>query len=329
MSEKQDNEIMVSILCLAYNHEKYIKFALESFINQKTNFKYEVIINDDCSTDNTRNIIEHYARKYPEIIKPIYQKENQYSKGKRLLIDILIPKASGKYFTICEGDDYWIDENKLQKQVDFLEKNQDFSLCVSNAAIVYEDNRKIGAIKTVDVSKELTCRDFIKGGGSFVATNTIMSLTKYAKNTPKYFEDFSIDYLWQIYLSSIGKTYCFVQEMAAYRRGTGDSWTNRMNKNPKKYIEINNKLIYKLKEINNELNYKYDKEIQERILHYEFINCKLSEDYNSLNKEPLKTYIKQLPKSEKVKLHIRKKMPHIFKLLRKIKSKFKKFFIKL
>ena len=95
-------EIMVSILCLAYNHEKYIKDALDSFINQNVNFKYEIIINDDCSTDSTAQIIKEYAEKYPQIIKPIFQKENQYSKHRRMLIDILLPEAKGKYFAICE-----------------------------------------------------------------------------------------------------------------------------------------------------------------------------------------------------------------------------------
>lgn len=127
------NEIMVSICCLTYNHEKFIKDALEGFVNQKTSFKYEILIHDDASTDGTVEIIKEYEKKYPDLIKPIYQKENQYSKKIRATLTYQFPRANGKYIAMCEGDDYWIDENKLQKQFDILEKNNDISLCVHDS----------------------------------------------------------------------------------------------------------------------------------------------------------------------------------------------------
>ena len=119
----EDNNIMVSICCITYNQEKFIRQALDGFLMQKTNFKYEIIIHDDASTDNTANIILEYEKKYPDIIKPIYQTENQYSKGKKPTL-ITYKAAQGKYIALCEGDDYWIDENKLQLQVDYMEKNK-------------------------------------------------------------------------------------------------------------------------------------------------------------------------------------------------------------
>lgn len=88
---------------------------------QKTNFKYEILIHDDASTDKTASIIKEYEGKYPDLIKAIYQEENQYSRGNNVNF-ILLERAKGKYLAFCEGDDYWIDENKLQKQVDFLKK---------------------------------------------------------------------------------------------------------------------------------------------------------------------------------------------------------------
>ena len=108
----------VSVLCLAYNHEKYIKKCLDSILAQKTNFKYEIIINDDASTDNTANIIKEYEEKYPEIIKPIYQIENKYSKGEAIVEEYMLPKATGKYIAFCECDDWWLSDDKLQKQYD-------------------------------------------------------------------------------------------------------------------------------------------------------------------------------------------------------------------
>ncbi|SHG18766.1 glycosyltransferase family 2 protein [Flavobacterium defluvii] len=117
---------VVSILCDAYNHERFITEALEGFLKQKTTFPFEIIIHDDASTDGTTEIIKSFAEQYPLIIKPVLQKENQYSQKINFWSDITFPMAQGKYIALCEGDDYWIDELKLQKQVDFLENNPEY-----------------------------------------------------------------------------------------------------------------------------------------------------------------------------------------------------------
>lgn len=123
-------KIKVSILCLAYNHEKYIGKTLDSFINQDTNFQFEVIVHDDASTDNTTKIIKEYQKKYPRIIKPVFQEINQYpTHSGEMIQTFLLPRALGEYICLCEGDDYWIDTKKIQKQVDFMDKNKDFSIC--------------------------------------------------------------------------------------------------------------------------------------------------------------------------------------------------------
>ena len=124
-----DNDIlMVTIHCLIYNHEPYLRQCLDGFIMQKTNFHFEAIVHDDASTDGSAAIIREYAEKYPDIIKPIYEIENQYSKRDGSLTRIMNAHMHGKYIAMCEGDDYWIDPLKLQKQVDFLESHPDCSL---------------------------------------------------------------------------------------------------------------------------------------------------------------------------------------------------------
>lgn len=114
----KNTEPLVSIDFITYNHEAYIRDALEGFLMQKTNFTFEVLIHDDASTDQTANIIQEYEKKYPDIIKPIYQTENQYSKGVEITTQIQFPHARGKYIALCKGDDYRKDHFKLQKQVD-------------------------------------------------------------------------------------------------------------------------------------------------------------------------------------------------------------------
>lgn len=135
-------EILVSVSCLAYNHENYIQKCLDGFLMQKTNFAFEILIHDDASTDKTVSIIKDYEKKYPKMIFPIYQKENQFSKRKgSLSVTFNYPRAKGKYIAMCEGDDYWSDPLKLQRQVDFLENNEDYNVCVHNTNIL--KNEKI------------------------------------------------------------------------------------------------------------------------------------------------------------------------------------------
>lgn len=137
------NDIMVTIRCIAYNQEKFIRQCLDGFVMQQTNFKFEAIVHDDASTDATADIIREYAERYPDIIKPILETENQYSQGSNKLRSILDPLMTGKYIAICEGDDYWTDPLKLQKQVDFLEAHPGYSMCFHQAIRTFvNDNRK-------------------------------------------------------------------------------------------------------------------------------------------------------------------------------------------
>ena len=134
---------LVSICCITYNHEPYIVQTLDGFLMQKTSFPFEILIHDDASTDRTADIIREYEKKFQNLIKPIYQKENQYSKGFTSVSETWnFPRAQGKYMALCEGDDYWIDENKLQMQVDFLENNPEYGMCYTKAKQFIQKKRK-------------------------------------------------------------------------------------------------------------------------------------------------------------------------------------------
>lgn len=139
MQENNNSQpLMVSIKCITYNHEPYIRQCLEGFVMQKTNFRFEAVVHDDASTDGTADIIREYAEKYPDIIKPIYETENQYSKKDGSLGRIMDAACTGKYIAMCEGDDYWTDPLKLQKQVDFLETHLECSMCSGGIRKIYE-----------------------------------------------------------------------------------------------------------------------------------------------------------------------------------------------
>lgn len=135
-----DNNPIVSIICLTYNQEKFVRDCLDGFLAQKTDFPFEILIYDDASTDSTPEIIMEYALKYPTVFKPTYYTENNYSKGLGFVgLYTGIKEARGKYVAYCEGDDYWTDEQKLQKQVDFLEANPQYAICAHETTIRNED----------------------------------------------------------------------------------------------------------------------------------------------------------------------------------------------
>lgn len=141
LSNKKE-PLMVSIECTVFNHAPYLRKCLDGFVMQKTNFRYEAIVHDDASTDDSVAIIKEYASRYPDIIKPIFEKENQFSKDLIAFRRIISAHLTGKYIAICEGDDYWTDPLKLQKQVSYLESHDSVNICVHNAMRMYSDGKR-------------------------------------------------------------------------------------------------------------------------------------------------------------------------------------------
>jgi len=134
---------LVSVACITYNQDAFIRQCLDGFICQKTSFPFEVIVHDDCSTDATAIILKEYVNKYPDLILPIYQTINQYSKGLNPFSEFVFPKCRGKFIAICEGDDFWTDPFKLQKQVDFLEANNDYGVVHHEADYLFQKNGQL------------------------------------------------------------------------------------------------------------------------------------------------------------------------------------------
>lgn len=156
---------LVSVCCITYNHAPYISQCVDGFLMQKTSFPYEIIINDDCSSDGTTEILKEYAEKYPDLIQLILHDENQYSKGiRRILATFVYPLVKGKYIAICEGDDYWTDPYKLQKQVDYLESHPKCGMCYSNFSKYNQKNGTFShnCLKKEQIQKYNNLHDWIK-----------------------------------------------------------------------------------------------------------------------------------------------------------------------
>ena len=183
----QDSTIpLVTIRCITYNHEPYIRQCLEGFVMQKTNFPFEAIVHDDASTDGTAAIIREYAEKYPDIIKPIYETENQYSKHDGSLQRIMNAHIRGKYVALCEGDDYWIDPLKLQKQVDFMESHPECGLVHTDFNIISESNIKEYRIRRKLGERQNVLEQILLGNYD-IGTLTVMFRKDLYDSLPKYY----------------------------------------------------------------------------------------------------------------------------------------------
>lgn len=318
------DDILVSISCITYNHEKYIADAIESFLMQKTNFKYEILIHDDASTDRTVEIIEKYRKKYPDIIKPIYQKENQYSKGIRISATFQYPRAKGKYIAICEGDDYWTDPYKLQKQVDYMEKHPECSMCVHAAYKVNDNTKKIaGKMRPSPNNKVFTIEEVILGGGDLFPTNSILFARKFSKLPQFYYNSPVGDYPLMIYLASCGPVYYIDEYMSVYRIGSSDSWTSRMlNTNAEHKTKHTNAIVNMLKEVDEYTNRKYTENINKRIIKERFDLLVSIGRFNEAKTGIFRSYYKSLSLVDKARLFIKEYFPNITKILRIVKRKY-------
>lgn len=144
----------LAIHCITYNHEPYIRECLEGFVMQQTDFPFIAIVHDDASTDGTAAIVREYADRYPDIIKPILETENKYSTGElgNIMLDAI--KATGaEYVAYCEGDDYWTDPHKLQRQVDILDSHPEYSLCFHNAMVIYQNSNKADHLMSTECNE--------------------------------------------------------------------------------------------------------------------------------------------------------------------------------
>ena len=224
---------LVSIYCLTYNHEKFISDCLEGFISQQTDFSFEVIVHDDASIDGTQAIVRDYEEKYPDIIRPIYQKQNQFSLQVNPVNEFVFPLVRGKYVAICEGDDYWTDIHKLQEQVSIMEDHPDCHFCVCGVQEVSVNKTALGVNHPDSAIHErfIAPEDFIRYAGtySFQTSSYLMRYDdwrEYIQNEPRFKVISDIgDLPMLLYFGSLGTTAYIDKVMSCYRRGAPSSYS--------------------------------------------------------------------------------------------------------
>ena len=294
--------IEVSIICNTYNHKQYIRDALDGFIMQHTNFAYEILIHDDASSDGTADIIREYEQKYPDLIKPIYQKENQYSKGIKISTTFQYPRAKGKYIALCEGDDYWLDPYKLQKQYDALEANSDVDICAHSAFVIKRGKKY--KIKRSNFDRIIPINSVIGGGGGFVATSSLMFRKSLNDCIPAFRKFMSLDYTMQIHGALRGGMLYLHDFMSVYRlESSSISWSSSLKNSVSLSINHLNKTKQMLQILNKETSYKFNEVILNRIKWLDYRLLFVQKKYSDIKHN--KILYKCLPVLDKIKINIR------------------------
>lgn len=275
---KFDDRIYISIICTTYNQSLYIEDAINSFLAQKSDYKFEIVIHDDCSTDGTQKILINFRDRYPNLIKLILQNENQYSLGKKIT-PIAVKHSDGEFLAICEGDDFWIDKYKCNNQLKLL-INSNYKICFSTAKYLYENGNVISK-KNKGFNKKniLSLDEVIKRGGGAMETASLMIKKEVVDMLPKWFELVPVgDYYLQVLASKYHGAVFYDSDSCIYRVSSANSWSRKRLSN----ITINSvknefdKRMMGMDFLENSLSIKYKESIEFRREKYTFEAMSLS-----------------------------------------------------
>lgn len=325
------NEIKVSVMCMVYNHEKYLRQCLDSFLMQKTDFAYEIIVHDDASTDGSADIIREYAQKYPDIIVPILQTENQLSKGVLISNDIMLPKARGEYLAECEGDDYWVDEYKLQKQADALDANPNCGMSVHKVERVNLDGEllgrpvpltpcKTGVISSDEMIRRI-CTEYTVHTSSVFRRRAIE--IEYGNPVPAFRRVARVgDEPRVMFFATKGDFYYFDEAMSHYRKGVaGSMTTSAATKAKEKLLQNFQATIDMLRQFNTFSGGKFSKYIEPRVLNEEMYMLALQEDYRTILSKKYRSVLKRKNANYKLYVVLGAIHPALPKALQRVKKK--------
>ena len=241
----------ISVLMITYNHENYVAQAIDSVLSQRTDFPFELVIGEDCSTDGTGDICRAYRQKHPDIIRLISREKNL---GMAENFMSTLAECKGRYLAILEGDDFWSSPEKLQKQANFLDSHPEYSLVFTKTKTFFQDDNRPGNEIPDPVPENFTLENLLRT--NFIATCSVMYRHGLVNNYPKWFSQLDIlDWPMHVLHSQHGKIGYIDERMAVYRRHRGNSYANRN-------LVSNYMGILKFyRKINSHLNYQYKKTI--------------------------------------------------------------------
>lgn len=313
----------VSVLCAAYNHEEYLRQTLDSFVNQKTDFPFEVLVNDDASTDSTGDIIREYAARYPEIIRPFYQKENLYSRRINLYDVVFFPACRGEYIAVCEGDDYWNDPEKLQLQVNWLDAHPEYSACVHNSIGRFTDQPD-KVLFAQDGDRDIPFEQVVQGMSHAYHTSSILARREFILNPPDYrdvayHQGYFTDYAIGVRLGLSGKVRFLDRCMSVYRIGSNPSaWSRGVGQEYHKLKRFVSGEIAMLKTVKQHpLTEAQEAAIDQVLLEREYELLYIEGRVDEMVKPPYDKIHKSMGKGRIISTELKRRLPHLHRLYRK------------
>ena len=313
----------VSVLCATYNHEEYLRQTLDSFVNQKTDFPFEVLVNDDASTDGTAEILREYAARYPDVIRPFYQTENLYSRRINLYDVVFFPACRGEYIAVCEGDDYWNDPEKLQLQVDWLDAHPEYSACVHNSIGRFTDQPD-KVLFAQDGDRDIPFEQVVQGMSHAYHTSSILARREFILNPPDYrdvayHQGYFTDYAVGVRLGLAGKVRFLDRCMSVYRIGSNPSaWSRGVGQEYHKLKRFVSGEIAMLKTVKQHpLTPEQEAAIDQVLLEREYELLYIEGRVDEMVKPPYDRIHKSMGKGRIISTELKRRLPHLHRLYRK------------
>ncbi len=323
MDSNDQNTCKVSVLCAAYNHEDYLRQTLDGFVSQKTDFPFEVLVNDDASTDSTADIIREYAEKYPDVIRPFYQTENLYSRRINLYDTVFFPACRGKYIAACEGDDYWNDPEKLQLQADWLDAHPEYSACVHNSIGRFEDQPD-RVLFAQDGDRDIPFSQVVQGMSHAYHTSSILARREFILNPPDYrdvayHQGYFTDYAIGVRLGLSGKVRFLDRCMSVYRIGSNPSaWSRGVGQEYRKLKRFVSGEIAMLKTVKQHpLTPEQEAAVDQVLLEREYELLYIEGRVDEMVKPPYDKIHRSMGRGRILSTEVKRMLPRLHRLYRK------------
>lgn len=312
------DEILASVSCSAYNHEAFIRDALDGFLAQETDFPFEVVVSDDASTDRTAAVIREYELRFPDKIRAVYFTENQYSQGKSAGT-ARMAMARGKYIALCEGDDFWTDPRKLSKQVGYMEGHPDCSFCFTNGRRYSASTHAFYDRPMLPGSEydkavlgggdcDLTTREVLPI--SFIPTASFVYKRRDYLRRPVFRKDaFSGDRYIQLTMTEFGYAHYIDEETCAYRVDNPDSMMSRWARDKAAGIKAAESYALLYEEFDRYTRGRYSDVIEPLLVKQRYALHTLKQDYAALRAPEFRAYISGEGRRQRLAYWLRTNMP--------------------
>ena len=314
---------MITVVVMTYNHKDYIKKAIDSILSQKINVAFDVLIHDDCSDDGTYQILLDYQKTFDKKIRIIREETRKFEvEGFNMMIfNHVVPFIDSKYVAYCDGDDYWCDELKLQKQYNFMESHQDYSMCF-HCAYQLRPNNDMSSKWFIKEEGDISLEDLIsENPGIPVATSSLFVRSEVFKNFSDWRKNYSVEDL-PLYMTAAleGKIRRLKDIMCVYRQFSTGSWSSQNKDDKHRLISHQENLINEASFFDEKTEHKYHDLVINHINGCRFRIALLNRDLKNIFSKNNKRFIKQLSRRERFSLKLQFRLPYLYNLLHKMKK---------